>query len=78
MSFSIFPEASAVVVGINAYATTATTANTMYQLTQSFDSGVYTVTCDSGTITNFEFYSSDNSLIIAGATVSGKIGRAHV
>lgn len=71
MSISIFPEASVVAVGINAFATTATTANTMYQLTQSFDSGIYSITCVSGTLTTFEFYSSANSLIFASETSSG-------
>jgi hypothetical protein len=58
---------------LNANAITAAAANTMYEGRATFDPAIYTITCASGVITNFEFYSNASTLITTGVTSSGTV-----
>jgi hypothetical protein len=71
MASAVFP--APVTSSLNASAITATAANTLYEGRATFDSGVYTITCASGTVANFEFFSNANTAITSGSTTSGTV-----
>ena len=58
---------------INSSSILASSANSLYQASVSFDPGVYTVTCISSTITNIDFYSGPGTLITSAVTSSGTV-----
>ncbi len=70
MSISVFPVP--VASTLNASAITAAAANTMYEGRATFDAAVYQITCASGVITNFQFFSGVTS-VISGVTASGTV-----
>lgn len=73
MSISVFPVPVTSSSSINASAITAASANTMYEGRATFDPAIYTISCASGVITNFQFYSNVNTLITSGVTASGTV-----
>lgn len=73
MATTIFPVASTGGSSINASAITAAAANTIYEARTNFDTAIYTVTCASNVITNFEFLSNNSTVITSGVTFSGTV-----
>lgn len=70
MAITVFP--AAVTSTLNASAITAVSANTMYEGRATFDSAIYTVTCASGVITNFQFFNGTTS-VLSSVTASGTV-----
>jgi hypothetical protein len=74
MAISVFPIAVATSSSLNASAITAASANVLYEGRATFDPGVYTVTCASGVITNFQFFNGTSTTpVLSGVTVSGTV-----
>lgn len=71
MAISVFP--APVTSTLNASAITAVAANTLYEGRATFEPAIYTITCASGVITNFEFYSSAETVVTTGVTSSGTV-----
>lgn len=71
MAISVFP--APVTSSVNSNAITCTLANTVYEAGLSLTSGVYTITCASGTIATVEFYSGISNLITTAKTSSGTV-----
>jgi len=67
---TIFPEPS--ISTINASTVTVTSANTLYESSVSLPTGIYTITCASGTITNVDFLAG-SSIITSAVTSSGTV-----
>jgi hypothetical protein len=70
MAISVFP--APVTSSLNANAITAAAANTVYQATLVFDPAIYTITCASGTITNFQLWNG-STLVLSSVTASGTV-----
>lgn len=70
MAISVFP--APVTSSLNANAITATAADVLYEGRATFESGVYTVTCASGVVTNFQFFNGGTS-ILSSVTASGTV-----
>ena len=70
MASAVFPVA--VTSSLNASAITATAANTMYEGTATFDAAVYTISCASGVVTNFQFFNGTTS-VLSSVTSSGTV-----
>jgi hypothetical protein len=58
---------------LNADAITAVSANVLYEGRKTFDPAIYQITCASGTVANFEFFSNVNTEITSGSTTSGTV-----
>lgn len=58
---------------LNASAITAAAPNTIYEGRATFDPAIYTITCASGTITNFQFLSGVGTILTTGVTSSGTV-----
>ena len=71
MAISVFP--AAVTSSINANAITAVAAVTIYEGRSTFDPAIYTISCASGVITNFEFYNGAGTFVTSGVTSSGTV-----
>ena len=72
MAISVFPTPITSSSSINASAITAAAADVLYEGRATFDAGVYTVTCASGVITNFQFFNGVTS-ILSSVTASGTV-----
>lgn len=70
MSINVYPIASE--SSASAFSGTATTSSTLYEATQSFDPGVYRITCVSSTISTVQFFSG-NTMIGEAITSSGTV-----
>jgi hypothetical protein len=68
---SIFPIPSSSSASASAY--TVAAPLTDYKTTNSFASGIYTVTCISSTVASVSFLSSTGALLLSTKTVSGTI-----
>lgn len=71
MASTIFPVP--VTSSLTASAITAAAANTIYEGRATFEPAIYTVTCASGTITNFQFLSGAGTVVTTGVTASGTV-----
>lgn len=71
MATQVFPVAVSS-TGPNSWSINATTSGVVYEGTQAFSTGTYTVTCASSTITSIEFFSGNTS-VLQTKTVSGTV-----
>lgn len=71
MTISVFP--APVTSSINSDALTAASPNVVYEGRKTFDPAIYTITCASATITNFQFLSNTSTVITSGVTTSGTV-----
>jgi hypothetical protein len=62
MATQIFPVAVSS-TGPNAWSISATTSGVVYEGTQAFTTGTYTVTCASSTVTKIEFFTGNTSIL---------------
>ena len=71
MASTVFPVP--VASSLNASAITAATANTVYEGRATFDAAIYTVSCATSTIVNFQFLSGIGTIVATGVTASGTV-----
>ena len=71
MASTVFPVAVSSSTS-GARSMTAAVANTMYSGTSEFIAGTYTIACVSSTITNFQFFNGNTS-VVSGVTSSGTV-----
>lgn len=71
MATQVFP-VSVSSTGPNAWSISATTSGVVYEGTQAFTTGTYTVTCSSSTVTKIEFFTGNTS-ILQTQTASGTV-----
>ena len=71
MASTIFPVP--VTSSLNASAITAAAANVIYEGRTTFDSAIYTVSCATSTIVNFQFLSGVGTIVATGVTASGTV-----
>jgi hypothetical protein len=72
MASSVFPaQAGASDSGSTAFAITCASPNAMYSASNTFEPGIYSVTCVSSTVATVYFHSGVSNLITTAVTVSG-------